>query len=144
MPTFATRARTISDIATAVRDARIAAGMSQAELAAAAGLTRPWVSLFESGRTPNASLSKVLAMMDVLGMTVRLSYPVPDPEPVVANTARHPRHTPEEPDAVDLDALDSTSEPLLNEAALAAARAIRESHRARAVADEATRGSSDG
>lgn len=139
MATFATRARTIADIATSVRDARLAAGMSQIDLAAAANLSRSWVSLFESGHTPNASVSKVLAMMDVLGMTIRLSYPVPDPEPLEPDTARRPRRSPEDPRAVDTVALAATNAASLNEAVLASVRAIRESHRERAIADETTR-----
>lgn len=143
MATFATRARTLNDIATSVRDARLAAGMSQIELAAAANLNRSWVSLFESGRTPNASLSKVLAMMDVLGITIRLSYTVPDSDPLEPDTGRRPRRSPEEPEAVDVEALPSADGAALSETALAAARAIRESHRARAVADETTRRASN-
>ena len=161
MATFAARARTLTDIATSVRDARLAAGMSQADLAAAAHLTRSWVSLFESGRAPNASLSKVLAMMDVLDVTIRLAYPVPDSDTPPAESARHPRHLPEAvdaveameaPDAVDtpaddgegLTAADTAADPApLSESALAAARAIRATHRARAVADDITQRSSD-
>ncbi|GAA1699228.1 helix-turn-helix transcriptional regulator [Dietzia cercidiphylli] len=161
MATFAARARTLTDIATSVRDARLAAGMSQADLAAAAHLTRSWVSLFESGRAPNASLSKVLAMMDVLGVTIRLAYPVPDSDTPSAESARHPWHLPEAvdmaeamdaPDAVDtpaddgegLTAADPAADPApLSESALAAARAIRATHRARAVADDITQRSSD-
>lgn len=143
MATFATRARTLADIATSVRDARLAAGMSQTDLAAAANLNRSWVSLFESGHTPNASMSKVLAMMDVLGMTIRLSYPVPDPEPLEPVTARRPRRSPEGPEAVDTVALAAENAASLNEVALATARAIRKSHRARAIADETTRQSAN-
>lgn len=143
MAAFATRARTLADIATSVRDARLAAGMNQADLAAAARLNRSWVSLFESGRTPNASLSKVLAMMDVLGITIRLSYTVPDSDPLVLHTAHRPRRPPEEPEAVDVEALPAANAAPLNEGALAAARAIRESHRARAIADDLDRRSSN-
>lgn len=157
MATFAARARTVTDIATSVRDARLAAGMSQADLAAAAHLTRSWVSLFESGRAPNASLSKVLAMMDVLDVTIRLAYPVPDSDTPPAESARHPRHLPEAVDAVeameapeavdtpadDYEVLTSAKVAPPGEVALAAARAIRATHRARAVADDITQRSSD-
>ncbi|MEV8222292.1 helix-turn-helix transcriptional regulator [Dietzia maris] len=148
MATFAARARAVTDIATSVRDARLAAGMSQADLAAAAHLNRSWVSLFESGHTPNASLSKVLAMMDVLGITIRLSYTVPDSIPHVLESARRPRRTTEESEMVeapadDGEALTAARPTPLDEAALAAARAIRESHRARAIADDLDRRSSN-
>lgn len=157
MATFAARARTVTDIATSVRDARLAAGMSQADLAAAAHLTRSWVSLFESGRAPNASLSKVLAMMDVLDVTIRLAYPVPDSDTPPAGSARHPGHLPEAVDAVeameapeavdtpadDYEVLTSAKVAPPGEVALAAARAIRAAHRARDVADDITQRSSD-
>jgi transcriptional regulator with XRE-family HTH domain len=148
MATFAAQARTVTDIATSVRDARLAAGMSQADLAAAAHLNRSWVSLFESGHTSNASLSKVLAMMDVLGITIRLSYTVPDSMPLVLDSARRPRRSPEESDTADApagdgEALTAAHPAPLDEAALAAARAIRESHRARAIADDLDRRSSN-
>lgn len=167
MATFATGARTVSDLATSVRDARLAAGMSQADLATAAHLTRPWVSLFESGRTPNASLAKVLAMMDVLGITIRLTYPVPDPDSPPSTPARNSPRERAEGDAdkptaehdADADANETRGDgaaasavsnlsPLNNpspidEVALAAARAIRETHRARAIADDLIGRSSD-
>ena len=160
MATFATRARTLNDIATSVRDARLAAGMSQADLAAAAHLSRPWVSLFESGRAPNASLSKVLAMMDVLGVAIRLTYTVPDSDPPASESARPRRHspkeaqaakaveTPETPEAVeaprdDADTPTAADPAPLSEAALATARGIREAHRARAIADDLIRRPSD-
>jgi len=149
MATFSTRTRTLADIATSVRDARLAAGMSQTDLAAAANLNRSWVSLFESGRTPNASLSKVLAMMDALGVTLRLSYTVPDSDALELDAAHRPQRSPEEAKAVDAPAGDVGTLPApdafpLNEAALAAARAIRESHRARAIANQVTRRASSG
>lgn len=157
MATFATGTRTVSDLATSVRDARLAAGMSQADLAKAAHLTRPWVSLFESRRAPNASLTKVLAMMDVLGITIRLTYPVPDPDSPPSEPARRSPRDPssnepaESADANDADELhsDDAGSPTtpgpssLNEVALAAARAIRETHRARAIADDLIRRSAD-
>lgn len=147
MATFATRARTPNDIATSVRDARLAAGMSQADLAAAAHLSRPWVSLFESGRAPNASLSKVLAMMDVLGVAIRLTYTVPDSDPPAFEPARPRRHSPKKAQAVkavealrdDVDAPTAADPAPLSETALATARGIREAHRARAIADDLIR-----
>lgn len=140
MATFATRSRTVTDIATSVRDARLAAGMSQADLASAAHLNRSWVSLFESGHSPNASLSKVLAMTNALGITIRLTYTVPDADTPVIERAPHPRHSPtavETPhDHTEGMAPNSVT---LDAGALAAARAIRERHRARADADDLAR-----
>lgn len=145
MATFATRARTLADIATSVRDARLAAGMSQADLASAAHLNRSWVSLFEGGHTPNASLSKVLAMLDVLGITVRLSYSVPDSEPDVHQADRRPPpRSAGGREADHAETVPTAAAPPLDEVALATARAIRETHRARAIADEIARRPSSG
>ena len=154
MATFSATTRTLTELATSVRDARLAAGMSQAQLAEAAHLNRSWVSLFESGRTPNASLSKVLAMFSVLNITMRLTYPIPDPQEPAAGSepattsepaAETPRLTESTPADTTDDAhpeipaaLDTHPEApaLLDPAALAAARAQRKIHRARAHADE--------
>lgn len=145
MATFSASARTPLDLATSVRDARIAAGMSQADLAAAAHLNRSWVSLFEGGHTPNASLGKVLAMLDVLGVTIRLTYAVPDPESnaqeVGRPTTSAPRKMRQPGDDPDQSA---TSGPaVLDSAALDAARRRRSVHLARAVADDLNRTPSD-
>ncbi|WP_152428041.1 helix-turn-helix domain-containing protein [Dietzia sp. UCD-THP] len=138
MATFSASARTPLDLATSVRDARLAAGMSQADLAAAAHLTRSWVSLFEGGHTPNASLGKVLAMLDVLGVTIHLTYDVPDPE---SNAHELGRLTTSEQRTVaqprDDPGQSATSGPaVLDPAALDAARRRRSAHLARADADD--------
>ena len=139
MGTFTTSTRTLTDLATSVRDARLAHGMSQAELAEAAHLNRSWVSLFESGRTPNASLTKVLAMLDALGMTVRVTYPVPDGEQTADNPPLHAPPAPEpgqrHDDLTDLDnGRAGTTPVILNPVALEAARRIRAAHRERSRA----------
>lgn len=131
MGTFTTTTRTLTDLATSVRDARLAHGMSQAELAEAANLNRSWVSLFESGRTPNASLSKVLAMLDALGMTVRVTYPVSDGEQTADNP---PLHAPPAPEPGLDDGRAGTTPVVLNPVALEAARRIRAAHRERSRA----------
>ncbi|MBB1029599.1 helix-turn-helix domain-containing protein [Dietzia sp. SLG310A2-38A2] len=136
--TFSTNARTPLDLATSVRDARIAAGMSQADLAAAAHLNRSWVSLFEGGHTPNASLSKVLAMLDVLDVTIRLTYTVPDPDSSANEVGRLTKPAPRTVSTPrdDPDHSETSGPAVLDSIALAAALKRRSAHRARAVADE--------
>lgn len=68
--------------------------MSQADRASAAHLNRSWVSLFEGGHTPNASLGKVLAMLNVLAITIRLTYTVSDSDPTSASVERDPQTQP--------------------------------------------------
>lgn len=141
MATFTTTTRTVDELATAVRDARLAAGMSQSELAEAAHLNRSWVSLFEGGHTPGASLNKVLAMLDALGITLRLKYTVPDP------SAEHAPPRSEPPAGSPHDTADDTAPTTphtLDPVALATARSQRNRHRARALADDLARQPADG
>lgn len=129
---------TAPSAATSVRDARLAAGMSQAQLAEAAHLNRSWVSLFESGHTPNASLGKVLAMLSALDITMRLTYPIPDPEEPATESDQTitPPPPPEPTPETRSDEARQDKPAALDPAALAAARAQRRIHRARALADE--------
>ena len=66
------RARSIRDFAAAVRGRRTDLGMSQAELAAHAGVSRKWIYEFEAGK-PNAELGLALRVMDALGLRLELS-----------------------------------------------------------------------
>jgi HTH-type transcriptional regulator/antitoxin HipB len=66
------RARSIRDFAAAVRGRRRDLGMSQADLAARAGVSRKWIYEFEAGK-PNAELGLILRVMDVLGIQIELS-----------------------------------------------------------------------
>lgn len=140
MATFSAKARTPLDLATSVKDARLAAGMSQADLASAAHLTRSWVSLFESGHSQNASLTKVLAMLDVLGVSVRLTYAVPDSDSSagVGKSARRPEPRASVSSAASARRVEASGRAVLNASALNAARARRNAHRARAAADDLT------
>jgi HTH-type transcriptional regulator/antitoxin HipB len=56
-----------------VRGQRLGAGLTQAQLAARAGVSRQWVSELEHGK-PTAELGLVLALLD----TLRLSLDVRD------------------------------------------------------------------
>ncbi len=55
------------DIGALVREARLAAALTQQQLADRAGTTRQWVNRFEAGND-RASLSKVLAVLAELNL----------------------------------------------------------------------------
>ena len=91
----------IRDVAAAVRGRRHALGLSQADVALRAGVSRPWVSEFESGK-PTAELRLVIRLLDALGLRISL-----DERDADARVSRPPTSR-----AVDLDALlDEYREP---------------------------------
>lgn len=59
----------IRGVAALARGRRMELGLSQAELAERAGVSRQWVSGFESGK-PGAELRLVLALLDALGLRI--------------------------------------------------------------------------
>jgi HTH-type transcriptional regulator/antitoxin HipB len=61
------RVRSIRDLAAMVRGRRRDLGISQAELAARAGVSRKWVYEFEAGK-PTAELRLILRVLDALGL----------------------------------------------------------------------------
>lgn len=61
-----------SSVGKLVAEARIAAGLSQAQLAGAAGLSRPGLSLIENDRR-DPGVGTFLALAYVLGMTIEVS-----------------------------------------------------------------------
>ena len=63
--------RSIREIAAAVRGRRQDLGLSQAELASRAGVSRKWISEFESGKS-TAELGLVLRVLDALGWSLEL------------------------------------------------------------------------
>ena len=63
-----------SQLAVAVRDARIARGLTQAELAQRVGVSRPWISRFESGHVENAGVERIMKLFEVLDMRMEVSY----------------------------------------------------------------------
>lgn len=69
--------RTSRDLGAALRGARQDRGLSQAELAARAGVGRPWLSEVESGKR-TAEVGRVLLVVSALDLAVAL---VPAPEP---------------------------------------------------------------
>ena len=63
--------RSIRDIAVAARGRRQELGLSQAELARRAGVSRKWISEFEMGK-PTAELVLVLRVLNELGFQLDL------------------------------------------------------------------------
>lgn len=63
------------DWANIVRERRLALGLTQDELALDIGMTRQWVSRFESGLgTGSARLHTVLTILDVLDIDPELAF----------------------------------------------------------------------
>jgi transcriptional regulator with XRE-family HTH domain len=60
------RLMTTRDVGAFIRDARRARGLTQAELADAAGVTRRWLSSIEGGGKPRAELGLILATLNAL------------------------------------------------------------------------------
>jgi HTH-type transcriptional regulator/antitoxin HipB len=61
----------IHDLVAAVRGRRRQLGLSQAELASRAGVSRQWLVAFEAGK-PTVELSLVLRLLDALGLRLAL------------------------------------------------------------------------
>jgi HTH-type transcriptional regulator/antitoxin HipB len=83
----------IKDLSALARGRRRALGLSQAELAGRANVSRQWISAFELGR-PGAELRLILRLLEALGLQLSV-------DPV--DEARREGQAPS--DAVDLDAL---------------------------------------
>jgi len=64
--------RAISDLANAIRGRRLDLRMSQEELAGRIGVSRKWVREMEAGN-PGAQLRHVMAVLEVLGLSLSLS-----------------------------------------------------------------------
>jgi HTH-type transcriptional regulator / antitoxin HipB len=73
--------RTVSDVAHVVRGRRMELGLSQAELARQASVSRKWVYEFEAGQ-PAAELRKILAVADALGLALAIGPAAPESDDV--------------------------------------------------------------
>jgi HTH-type transcriptional regulator/antitoxin HipB len=82
----------IHDVAAVSRGRRLALGLSQAELAGRAGVSRQWISAFESGK-PGAELRLVIRLLDALDLRLAVEE------------GGGGRGRPLAPGGVDLDAL---------------------------------------
>jgi HTH-type transcriptional regulator / antitoxin HipB len=83
--------RSIRDVAAAVRGRRKDVGLSQAELARRAGVSRKWIYEFEAGK-PTAEFGLLLRVLDALELSLELG-------------ARSTEGGRAQDDVVDLDAL---------------------------------------
>lgn len=63
--------RTPNDLAAVVRQARLDAGLTQAELAARIGVSRLWVVKFEQGKA-EAEVGLALRALRVLGLSIHI------------------------------------------------------------------------
>jgi HTH-type transcriptional regulator/antitoxin HipB len=67
------KVRSIRDLAAVVRGRRRDLGLSQAELADRAGVSRKWIYQFEAGK-PTAELRLILRVLDALGLILDVTY----------------------------------------------------------------------
>jgi y4mF family transcriptional regulator len=65
--------RSIRDLAALVRGRRKDLGLSQAELAERAGVSRKWIYQFEAGK-PTAELRLILRVLDILDLVLDVTY----------------------------------------------------------------------
>ena len=65
--------KTITDLGLDLRSLRRAAGLTQTDLAARAGLRQEALSRFERGRSPDFSLAKLLRLAQALGRDLRFA-----------------------------------------------------------------------
>lgn len=68
------RIRSINDVSAAVRGRRLDMGLSQSDLSARSGISRKWISEFESGK-PTAEFVLVMRVLEALGLCFELSGP---------------------------------------------------------------------
>lgn len=69
--------RTIADLAAVVRARRQALRLSQATLAAKAGVSRKWVVDLESGKA-SIEIGLLLRVLDALDLALQTTQPAPD------------------------------------------------------------------
>jgi HTH-type transcriptional regulator/antitoxin HipB len=69
------------DLAVVARGRRLSLGLSQADLAKRAGVSRPWLSNVEAGK-PTAEFGRIIRLLDALGLSLRLEI-TGDEAPIV-------------------------------------------------------------
>lgn len=69
--------RSTHDLAAAIRGRRTDLGISQAELAKRAGVSRKWIYEFEAGK-PTAEFGLLLRVLDALGLGLDIAPTVSD------------------------------------------------------------------
>ncbi len=68
------RIRSINDVSAAVRGRRLDMGLSQSDLSERSGISRKWISEFESGKS-TAEFGLVMRVLEALGLCLELSGP---------------------------------------------------------------------
>lgn len=66
------KVNTIHDLASAAKGRRLELGLTQAGLAAQAGVSRDWVNSFERGKR-TVELARVLHLLEALGLEMELT-----------------------------------------------------------------------
>jgi transcriptional regulator with XRE-family HTH domain len=61
------KVRTVVQLGAAVRQSRLDAGLTQAELAGRAGVSRRWLGMLENGQNRGAEFTKVARLLASLG-----------------------------------------------------------------------------
>ena len=81
----------IQEFSFAIRQARLEQGLTQAELARAAGLSRTTLNQLENGLFPNLSIKKLQSLLDKVGLTLSMQpaskHRRPDPFQIACTTA---------------------------------------------------------
>lgn len=100
------RIRSINDVSAAVRGRRLDMGLSQSDLSVRSGISRKWISEFESGK-PTAEFALVMRVLEALGLCLEVSGPPASAASISASgTLSASAEASPPPDSpVDLDAL---------------------------------------
>lgn len=102
--------RTPVELGALAHAARMARGWNQQQAADAAGVSRRFVSLLESGTHANAEVWRVLAVLNALGVEISATLPPTasrsprSSTPNGAGSTAEPTPAPHLPDGFDLDA----------------------------------------
>jgi transcriptional regulator with XRE-family HTH domain len=76
MEQFVSSVFSIHHMAAVVRDARLARGWTQEDLAVQSGFSRVWINRFEQTAIAEPSFSRILTMCNVLGIKLVVSYAI--------------------------------------------------------------------
>lgn len=74
MEQFVSRIFSVHQIAAAIKDARIARGWTQEDLATQTGFSRVWINRFEQSVISDPSFRRILTMCDVLNIDMSAAY----------------------------------------------------------------------
>ncbi|AGF71115.1 helix-turn-helix domain-containing protein [Corynebacterium halotolerans] len=74
-------AHTVADVSDTLKHARVAAGLTQSEIAKQLDVSRSWISQFERGQTKGVALARILDIAEALGVTISLDYEGAEEQP---------------------------------------------------------------